>query len=91
MSNSQGSSESMLSKIIVGVAVAVITAVILSFMGLGGNNNVRSDPQPTPPPDTEMAEWCCDTWDNKRCQLVSPVPVGSSCFCPGQGYGYACK
>ncbi len=94
MSDSKGKSESVFSKIFVGVAIAVISAVILSNMGLGGGND---GPITNPPqreqvqPKVEKGGWCCDTWGNKRCQLVSALDVGSSCFCPGQGYGLVCK
>ncbi len=82
-------SSSTLSKIIVGVAITVISAIILASLGLGGGGNPT--PNPNPPPQVEMGGWCCDTWGNRRCQLVSPVQVGSSCFCPGQGNGIVCK
>ena len=50
--------------------------------------------QPTslPVPSTSrMGSFCCDQFGNKRCTLVQPVPLGSPCFCPGQGYGYTCR
>lgn len=33
---------------------------------------------------------CCDASGAVRCILVNWTPVGDSCFCFGQGYGYAC-
>jgi hypothetical protein len=33
---------------------------------------------------------CCDSDAVVRCYLINWTPVGNSCFCPGQGYGYAC-
>lgn len=58
-------------------------------------------PIPLPPtypfPDTsytpatpQYVNYCCDIFGNRRCLLVEPVPVGSPCFCPGQGEGIAC-
>jgi|GEM_PF-2441191 len=43
------------------------------------------------PPAPQMGYYCCDQFGNRRCQLVQPLPVGSSCFCFGQGYGYVCQ
>ncbi len=50
-----------------------------------------------PVPDTsyspatpQYANYCCDVFGNRRCILVEPVPVGSPCFCLGQGEGVAC-
>jgi TolB-like protein len=50
--------------------------------------------QPTttlPPAPPQMGGFCCDQYGNRRCTLVQPVPLGSPCFCPGQGYGYTCQ
>jgi hypothetical protein len=33
---------------------------------------------------------CCDGNGVIRCYLVNWTPVGNSCFCPGQGWGYTC-
>lgn len=30
---------------------------------------------------------CYDIWNNPRCVLLAPAPIGTSCFCPYQGYG----
>ena len=56
----------------------------------------RGDHQPDrpvkgSPPAPQMGYYCCDQFGNRRCQLVQPLPVGSSCFCFGQGYGYVCQ
>lgn len=37
-----------------------------------------------------MGGFCCDSYGYQRCPLIAPLPVGGSCFCPGQGYGMAC-
>ncbi len=45
-----------------------------------------------PGPSTpQMGSFCCDQFGNRRCGLVQPFPLGSSCFCFGQGYGYTCQ
>lgn len=57
---------------------------------------VQNPPVYTPPATTQvpaapqMGSFCCDQFGNRRCTLVQPVPLGSPCFCPGQGYGYTC-
>lgn len=43
------------------------------------------------PPAPQMGYYCCDQFGYKRCQLVQPMPIGSPCFCYGQGYGYVCQ
>ncbi len=49
-------------------------------------------PASSPPASTsQMGGFCCDQFGNRRCALVQPVPLGSPCFCPGQGYGYTCN
>ena len=52
-----------------------------------------SQPQyPQAPATPQVAAYfCCDGFGNRRCQLYQPVPVGSPCFCIGQGYGVACQ
>jgi hypothetical protein len=42
------------------------------------------------PATPQYANYCCDVFGNRRCILVEPVPVGSPCFCLGQGEGVAC-
>ena len=86
-------SDNVFNKIFVGVAIAVISAIIISNLNL--NNN---QPSPTPstgttaqPPNVQTGNWCCDVWGYKRCQLVQPIQVGGSCFCPGQGSGVVCQ
>ena len=45
---------------------------------------------PAPPPP-QVGYFCCDQYGNRRCSGTQPFPLGSSCFCPGQGYGYTCQ
>lgn len=40
--------------------------------------------------DHQLVSHCCDAFGNRRCVLVSPVVIGSSCFCIGQGSGISC-
>ena len=35
--------------------------------------------------------YCCDPSGNRRCTLVESMPIGSSCVCFGQGYGFVCR
>ncbi|GEM_PF-5257177 len=42
-------------------------------------------------PYQNMGYYCCDAWGNPRCVLVEPLPIGSPCFCYGQGSGYVCQ
>jgi hypothetical protein len=36
--------------------------------------------------------FCCDGSGNSRCAIVAgSTQLGSSCFCPGQGYGVICR
>jgi len=54
----------------------------------GQSNDQLESPSPPAP---QMGYYCCDQFGNRRCRLVQPMPVGSSCFCFGQGYGYVCQ
>lgn len=37
------------------------------------------------------SNYCCDGYGNHRCVMANgPFPIGSSCFCNGQGYGVVC-
>lgn len=51
----------------------------------------QAPPGPSGPTAPQMAYYCCDQFGNRRCALVQPVPMGSPCFCMGQGWGFACK
>lgn len=35
-------------------------------------------------------QYCCDNSGYRRCVLGSPLPVGSGCWCYGQGGGWTC-
>ena len=34
---------------------------------------------------------CCDAWNRGRCWLDNYYPIGSGCFCYGQGNGWVCR
>ena len=83
--------------------LAVLTAFLSALVGLGtlvkqcseDNYTPSETYAPTAPttpvyPSPQGAGFCCDMWGNRRCMLISTIPVGSQCFCPGQGYGVAC-
>lgn len=44
----------------------------------------EADAQPT------HSKQCCDGYGIIRCRLINWTPLGNDCFCPGQGWGYAC-
>ena len=46
--------------------------------------------QQIPRPATPSKLYCCDVYGIARCPMVLPGPVGTSCFCPGQGWGIIC-
>ena len=47
--------------------------------------------RPPAPSAPRMGSFCCDQFGNRRCPLIQPVPLASPCFCPGQGWGFACQ
>jgi len=56
-----------------------------------GSGQPKDQPGSASPPAPQMGYYCCDQFGNRRCRLVQPMPVGSACFCFGQGYGYVCQ
>jgi hypothetical protein len=46
---------------------------------------------PQVPQVQTYGQWCCDTFGNVRCGGNQIVPLGSSCFCQGQGVGVVCQ
>jgi len=46
--------------------------------------------QQIPRPATPSQLYCCDVYGIARCPMVLPGQVGTSCFCPGQGWGIIC-
>ncbi len=46
--------------------------------------------QQIPYPATSSQLYCCDVFGIARCPMVTPGLVGTSCFCPGQGWGIIC-
>ncbi len=55
------------------------------------NRGQRAFPQP-PAQQLNFGTICCDQFRNSRCQINNgPQPIGSGCFCFGQGYGFVCR
>jgi len=47
------------------------------------------EPEVTTPPAQAM---CCDAYGYSRCPIVAgSTEIGTTCFCPGQGYGVICR
>ena len=44
-------------------------------------------PKETRSRSPEMGNYCYDFNGNRRCRLDAPAPIGSPCFCRGQGTG----
>ena len=58
------------------------------------NTSIPETKVPSVPtiPSVQMGNFCCDVFGNRRCNLIVPTPIGSSCFCYGQqGYGVVCQ
>lgn len=48
---------------------------------------------PSAPAEAQViySNYCCDGAGVHRCVMVNgPFPIGTSCFCNGQGYGVVC-
>ncbi|HVP31529.1 MAG TPA: hypothetical protein VMW35_20465 [Myxococcota bacterium] len=56
----------------------------------GGASSGFDVAAPPPAQSAPLAYHCCDLSGMPRCPLVSPVMLGSGCFCPFQGTGIAC-
>ncbi len=65
----------------VGRAILWIIAGVFA-VGFVGNLQRSAD---VPPP--AMGYFCYDSFGNRRCQLITPQPIGAPCWCPGQGAG----
>lgn len=80
------------------LAVGIIMPFVVFGFGLLiiSTSQEESDrPLPRPHSDSDAAHdsvamFCCDIYGNRRCPLVSPMVIGSQCFCPGQGEGISC-
>lgn len=71
-------------RILVGFAIVV---GILMLIGLLVNSASTPVYNFAPPAG---AQYCCDGFGVRRCPLEYQLPVGSQCFCLGQGYGTTC-
>jgi len=57
----------------------------LALIGLGlalSSTPRQAEAQP-------LGQYCCDSWGYRRC-IIDPSPVGTICFCYGQGSGTVC-
>lgn len=61
---------------------ATIFVLVIGFVILASVSMVEAQP-------ILVTNRCCDNSGVVRC-VINPTPVGNSCFCYGQGYGYAC-
>lgn len=43
------------------------------------------------PTGSQIGTTCCDIYGVSRCIIPNGNPIGSNCFCPGQGYGVTCR
>jgi hypothetical protein len=73
----------------------LISLVVLSVLvfGMFGENPVSAKDIKLDKPKPEQVIYtrkCCDGGGTVRCIIDNWVPVGSGCFCYGQGYGVAC-
>ena len=56
---------------------------ILAVVGCGITQDTREA-------QVIYGQFCCDGGGVRRCILNTPLPIGSGCFCYGQGNGYTC-
>jgi len=78
-------------KKLIGYALFVAFGVCLFSMGQVPEAQASYEMPPAPEPAQVIySKKCCDSNAVVRCYLVNWTPVGNSCFCPNQGYGYAC-
>lgn len=65
----------------------VISVFIFGLMVVGLGVTAKADEAV---PEQAYGGYCCDAWGVKRCVLQYPAPLGSGCYCYGQGNGYTC-
>lgn len=73
------------------VVKSIFTIAIASIIGIcviAPKASAISKPSIT---EQVYGAYCCDASGVRRCILQFPVPIGSSCFCYGQGYGFTCQ
>jgi len=75
-------------------ALARLQRLAESLDGGGGEDSFADSPGdvdfPPAVSSPPLAYHCCDLDGVQRCPLVSPVLIGSGCFCPFQGTGISC-
>lgn len=83
-----------LSRLTISIPLAAINAVGTIYVQADvyvDNFNIARSGLGTFPITPPVGNFCCDNFDARRCSLFAPNPLGSSCFCPGQGYGITCQ
>lgn len=65
-------------------ALSALALLAALFFGASAVPEARAQSVP-------VGAYCCDQYAARRCVLDFLAPVGSSCFCRGQGWGWACQ
>jgi hypothetical protein len=55
----------------------------------GAMSTATPSPRPAPPAQG-VGGYCCDAVGVRRCVMPGFAPIGSACFCYGQGDGWVC-
>lgn len=62
------------------------------FVDVGSaTNTINASYTPSGPGQVGWGGYCCDAWGYRRCILDAYYPLGSGCFCFGQGNGWVCR
>jgi hypothetical protein len=61
-----------------------LSILFVTFIGL-----VTLAPEQKAEAQVIYGAYCCDAYNVRRC-TINPSPVGSACYCYGQGYGWTC-
>lgn len=64
---------------------AAVLVLLLGLLSVFGS---------APPAEAQvvvLGGYCCDAYAVHRCWLGQLGPVGTACFCLGQGYGWTCR
>lgn len=68
---------------------AIGFVAVLGVCFFGHSAEAVPGPKPIPQPEQVMGAYCCDGNGVRRC-VINPSPVGTGCFCYGQGSGWVC-
>lgn len=66
-----------------------IFAFVILCLGVLASTSLRTA-EAAPAQVIVVSNICCDAYGNQRCRLNGYFPVGSGCFCYGQGSGWVC-